>query len=135
LKLVPLDLQYFAGEKTEKATPKKKSDARKKGQVAKSQDVSVAIGLLAIFFFFSISFTYLIKNIVSIMKHSFQVYMMEDLTEENVHMIFMELVQEVAMLLGPIMIVALVSGVAANYFQIGFLFSTESIQFKLDSFF
>ena len=135
MKLVPLDLQYFAGEKTEKATPKKKSDARKKGQVAKSQDVSVAIGLLAIFFFFSISFTYLIKNIVSIMKHSFQVYMMEDLTEENVHMIFMELVQEVAMLLGPIMIVALVSGVAANYFQIGFLFSTESIQFKLDSFF
>ena len=58
--------------------------------------------------------------------------MMEDLTEENVHMIFIELVQEVAMLLGPIMIVALVSGVAANYFQIGFLFSTESIQFKLD---
>ena len=30
------------------------------------------------------------------------------------------------------MIVALVAGVAANYFQIGFLFSTESIQFKLE---
>ena len=36
------------------------------------------------------------------------------------------------MLLGPIMLVALIAGVAANYFQIGFLFSTESIQFKLD---
>ncbi len=132
MKLVPLNLQYFAGEKTEKATPKKKSDARKKGQVAKSQDVNVAIGLLACFFFFSVSFTYLIKIIASILKHSFQVYMLVDLTEENLHMIFLELVQEVAMLLGPIMMVALVAGVAANYFQIGFLFSTESIQFKLD---
>lgn len=28
--LLPLDLQYFAGEKTEKATPKKRQDARKK---------------------------------------------------------------------------------------------------------
>jgi flagellar biosynthesis protein FlhB len=132
LKLVSLDLQYFAGEKTEKATPKKKSDARKKGQVAKSQDVNVAIGLLAVFFFFSISITYLIKIIVSILKHSFQVYMLMDLTEENVHMIFVELVQEVAMFLGPIMLVALGAGIAANYFQIGFLFSTESIQFKLE---
>ena len=48
--------------------------------------------------------------------------MLVDLTEENLHMIFLELVQEVAMLLGPIMMVALVAGVAANYFQIGFLF-------------
>ena len=132
MKLVPLDLQYFAGEKTEKATPKKKSDARKKGQVAKSQDVNVAVGLLAIFFFFSFSFTYLIKIIVSLLKHSFQVYMLVDLTEANIHIIFIEIVQEVAMLVGPIMLVVLVVGVAANYFQIGFLFSTESIQFKLD---
>ena len=31
-----LDLQFFAGEKTEKATPKKRQDSRKKGQVLKS---------------------------------------------------------------------------------------------------
>ena len=58
--------------------------------------------------------------------------MLMDITEENLQMIFLELVQEVAMLLGPIMLVALVAGVAANYLQVGFLFSTESIQFKLD---
>ncbi len=33
--------------KTEKATPKKKEDARKKGQVAKSADVNGAAVLLA----------------------------------------------------------------------------------------
>ncbi len=38
--MLRLDLQFFAGEKTEKATPKKRQDSRKKGQVLKSQDVT-----------------------------------------------------------------------------------------------
>ena len=37
----------MAEDKTEKATPKKKDDARKKGQVAKSMDVNGAAILLA----------------------------------------------------------------------------------------
>ncbi|MBR5360838.1 MAG: EscU/YscU/HrcU family type III secretion system export apparatus switch protein, partial [Lachnospiraceae bacterium] len=49
-----LDLQYFAkegpgGEKTEPATDKKKSDARKEGQVAKSKELNGAISLFAMF--------------------------------------------------------------------------------------
>ncbi|MCR5797201.1 MAG: flagellar biosynthesis protein FlhB [Eubacterium sp.] len=52
--MLDLDLQFFAaggdgGEKTEEATPKKLEDARKEGQVAKSQDIGVAV-LLTIFF-------------------------------------------------------------------------------------
>ena len=49
--IVTVDLQFFAGEKTEKATPKKRQDARKKGQVLKSQDVSAAFLLLIVFMF------------------------------------------------------------------------------------
>src|SRR5699024_7760683 len=44
-----LDLQFFAGEKTEKATPKKRQDERKKGKVAKSQDINSAILLILCF--------------------------------------------------------------------------------------
>ncbi len=48
------NLQFFAkdgegGEKTEEATPKKLEDARKEGQVAKSQDLAVAILLIILF--------------------------------------------------------------------------------------
>lgn len=49
--LLNLELQFFAGEKTEKATPKKRQDARKKGQVVKSQDISSAIVMLMVFIF------------------------------------------------------------------------------------
>src|SRR3954471_19630134 len=37
----------MANDKTEKATPKKRDDARKKGQVAKSADLNGAIVLMA----------------------------------------------------------------------------------------
>ena len=48
------NLQFFAaeghgGEKTEPATEKKLSDARKEGQVAKSREVGNALGILAMF--------------------------------------------------------------------------------------
>ena len=52
--LLKLDLQLFAkegpgGEKTEPATDKKLSDARKEGQVAKSKELGQAFALLALF--------------------------------------------------------------------------------------
>ncbi len=52
--LLEYNLQWFAkdgdgGEKTEPATAKKLDDARKEGQVAKSQELSSAISLIALF--------------------------------------------------------------------------------------
>ena len=38
-----LDLQMFSQEKTERATPKKRQEARNKGQVAKSQELARGI--------------------------------------------------------------------------------------------
>ena len=46
------DLQRFAGgERTEEPTPKKRADARKKGQVGRSQELNTAFVLLIGFFF------------------------------------------------------------------------------------
>ncbi|WP_370543167.1 EscU/YscU/HrcU family type III secretion system export apparatus switch protein [Geomicrobium sp. JCM 19055] len=50
--MLSMDLQYFSGEKTEKATPKKRQDTRKKGQVPKSTDINTALILLIVFIFF-----------------------------------------------------------------------------------
>ena len=52
--LLVYNLQFFAkdgpgGEKTEKPTSKKLSDARDEGKVAKSREVSNALGLIALF--------------------------------------------------------------------------------------
>lgn len=52
--ILTYNLQFFAqegmgGEKTEPATPKKLSDARKEGQVAKSREIANGVGLLFLF--------------------------------------------------------------------------------------
>ena len=84
--MLQLDLQYFAGEKTEKATPKKRQDSRKKGQVLKSPDVTSAIVLLSIFLFlFFMCRIYEIMKVFSFFSATFTKYMLiETLTVEVV---------------------------------------------------
>ena len=45
--LFSFDLQLFAGEKTEEPTAKKRADAKKKGQVGKSQEINAAFVMMA----------------------------------------------------------------------------------------
>ena len=69
--LMELDLQFFAkmgpgGEKTEKPTAKKLSDARKEGQVAKSQEVATAFSLLAFFIILRVGYGFMGTNFQNI---------------------------------------------------------------------
>ncbi|EIJ81484.1 flagellar biosynthesis protein FlhB [Bacillus methanolicus PB1] len=132
MNFLTLDLQFFAGEKTEKATPKKRQDARKKGQAAKSQDVNTAVNLLAVFIFFMFAGEFLLDHILGVFKHSFQNYLVVEMTENNLNSIMIEILKELTSILGPIMLVALIAGAVANYFQIGLLFSPEAVQMKLE---
>lgn len=132
MEFITLNLQFFAGEKTEKATPKKRQDSRKKGQVAKSQDVNTAIVLLSVFLILLFGGSYFLDSLLSVFRHTYQEYIGMDLTENNIQMIFLDILQELVFVLAPIMAVAMIAGVVANYMQFGFLFSTETIQPKLE---
>ncbi|SET41242.1 flagellar biosynthetic protein FlhB [Salinibacillus kushneri] len=126
-----LNLQYFAGEKTEKATPKKRQDSRKKGQVAKSQDVNTAILLFAMFILFYVMGGYLKERLLAIYEKGFVEYIQWDVTAETIESMFFQYTIDGVMLLLPIMIVAVIAGLAANFLQIGFLFTTEPLKFNL----
>ncbi|WP_419961640.1 flagellar biosynthesis protein FlhB [Psychrobacillus sp. BM2] len=127
-----LDLQYFAGEKTEKATPKKRQDSRKKGQVLKSPDVTSAIVLLSVFVFLVFFASFLRSEIFSFFGVTFTKYMLiETLTIDVAIIIYKDMLLEMAMVLLPIMLVAVVAAIAANFFQFGLLFTTEPLKFDL----
>ncbi|APH05243.1 flagellar biosynthesis protein FlhB [Bacillus weihaiensis] len=132
MNLLSLDLQFFAGEKTEKATPRKKQDARKKGQVAKSADVNTAISLLTIFLSFLFIGAFMRDRILLLMRGTFQDFLLINLSDQNVNDLFLTMAYQAGIILAPVMGVALVAGVMSNYLQIGFLFSTEAIQMKLN---
>ena len=62
------DLQFFGDEKTEEATSKKLSDARDKGQVAKSQELAHGIELIAIFIILRITTGFLGERFIGFFR-------------------------------------------------------------------
>ncbi|WP_067729412.1 flagellar biosynthesis protein FlhB [Oceanobacillus damuensis] len=126
-----LDLQFFAGEKTEKATPKKRQDERKKGKVAKSQDINTALLLLFCFIALFVFGGYMLGKMIGVYQHSFTELINWELTEISVHRIFTSMTLETAMMLAPIMAIAMIGGVTSNLMQIGFLFTTKPLKLDL----
>ncbi|PXW92515.1 flagellar biosynthetic protein FlhB [Streptohalobacillus salinus] len=127
-----LDLQFFSGEKTEKATPKKREDTRKKGQVAKSQDVNTAITLFFMFMGFMLLGPYWKMRLTGMFSKVFSEYTLWTLNYDQIHTIFVEVVFYVGITVAPILGVAMISAIASNLIQVGFLFTSEPLQFKLD---
>lgn len=130
--LVQLDLQFFAGEKTEKATPKKRQDSRKKGQVLKSQDVSAAVLLLFTFIFLIVIAPFMYEGLKSFLLQTLhRNIFVETLTIDSVMDLYVESLKEMAFIALPIMAVAMIAGIGANYLQFGLLFTTETLKIDL----
>lgn len=132
MNLLKLDLQYFAGEKTEKATPKKREETRKKGQAAKSQDVNTALGLLAVFAFLLFFIPLVGEVIVDLFLQALNEYMLMELTEDSLQSIFIDVLLAIVKLLGPIMLIALLASIGANLLQVGFMATGEPLKPKLE---
>lgn len=128
-----INLQFFNGaeEKTEKATPKKRQKSREEGQVPKSQDVNTAFILLLVFLSLWFIGSLVGDKILLLLTHSFQEYMLLDLTEASLQAVFFELTMEIVVVVLPIMMVAIIAGVFSSYIQVGPLFSTKAIKPKL----
>lgn len=130
--MLRLDLQFFSDEKTEKATPQKRREARKKGQVAKSMEVSSALTLLLCFAYLMIAGPSFIEGCMNIFKQSFSEYLLWELSIDSTKLIFNQLLWETVKLVGPLFGVAMIAGLVANYMQVGFMINTEALQMKLE---
>ena len=126
------DLQRFAeGEKTEQPTDKKRSDARKKGQVAKSQELNAAFVLLAGFLGLRVLWEYIYGNIADYSIHIFS-NLAQSTTTEAISEIFLGIMILLGKTALPIMLGIMIFGLAINFYQVGFMITTEPIGFKLD---
>lgn len=126
-----VDLQFFAGEKTERATPKKRQDERKKGKVAKSQDVNTAILLLFALMTLIIFGSSMKDTMTTLYEQFFTEFIHWDLTENTIHQIFSGASIEVAKMLAPVFLVVIIAGLGSNLMQIGFLFTGEPLKLDL----
>ena len=127
-----LDLQFFAGEKTERATPKKREDSRKKGQVLKSQDVTSAILLLCVFMFLFFGAGFMKDRFFLFFQHAFATYIpIQTLDGDSMMLIYMDVVMQMAFILLPVMLIAMLAGVIGNVAQFGLLLTMEPLKMDL----
>ena len=140
--MLSYELQLFAkdgpgGEKTENATPKKLRDARKEGQVAKSKELGLGIGLLVMFLMLKLmvgmlgskfmdAFTLVynqIPNFTSLVAGKISVW--------DYMILFREIMIQVLLMMLPFMGVALVAGIIIEVYQVKWRPTSKPLKPKL----
>ncbi|MGE3957521.1 MAG: flagellar biosynthesis protein FlhB [Vicinamibacterales bacterium] len=124
------------GEKTEQPTAKRLKDARERGQVARSQDLSVAVSSLALTLALvnvgpgiaSQMATRLAAGINRIGDHP-----LEPITQGELTQAILADGQTVLLTVGPLLGIAAIVGVLGTVGQTGWVFATESIKLKWEN--
>lgn len=120
-------------DKTEEATPKKREDARDKGQVAQSRDVStvllLAVGALALGSALGVR---IVRMLVEVARSGWSGMLIQPDSLSDFHALFLHHGALMALALAPFVLLIMVVGVAANVAQVGWLFTTEPLGFKLE---
>ncbi|MGE5552325.1 MAG: flagellar biosynthesis protein FlhB [Betaproteobacteria bacterium] len=122
-----LDLQRFAGERTEPATPKRKEEARKKGQVPRSHELVTAGVLAGVFLLLHWSGASLVQRLTEYLAASLEDATGADLTDGQVLAGYLELAWFFLSAVTPLFLVALGVGLLLNYLQVGFLFTAAPL--------
>jgi len=117
-------------EKTEQATPKKREEARKKGQVAKSRDAASVAVLLACLIFFWFGTASMVENMMSLARGLITQSSQFKVDINNIQDLSISLAYKISAILSPLLLTAFFMALLANYLQVGFVFSTESVQPK-----
>lgn len=122
-----------AGERTEKATPKKRKDARERGQVRKSQDMVTAISLLIMLGALKLLMWSMGKQISELSVGYFDgTYFVDgQLSEETAKVAIAHIAISFILIMLPLWAIAMVGGILGNVVQFGFLFSTKSLAVKM----
>lgn len=119
---IRLDLRFFdESEKTEKATPRKKSKAREQGQVAKSNEVNTAFTFLGCFFLLSIIGGSFYRSVMNLITYTIM------LTYDYENVVNVDFAPRLGTYIGvqilliamPVFAVSMLIGIITNLLQVG----------------
>ena len=138
---IPIRLQFFADEggadKTEEATPKKLQDARKEGQVARSQELSTAVMLLAFFVVIKVFVGFIGKRFLGSFTEIYQVidvYTTDEFGSGMAGAFMRDSLVEVLIICLPVFIAAVLVAFVVTVAQVKWQVTTKPLQPKFSKF-
>lgn len=117
------------GEKTEDATPKKIERARERGQVARSQDLSGAVGLAVGVLVLLVYGSVVLERFAVVIRRVLENEIAGDpLSGEGPMASFIESMTLVVVLVAPVLAVTFIGAYVIQFVQVGWLFTTKPLQ-------
>jgi flagellar biosynthetic protein FlhB len=121
----------MAGDKTEKATPKRRKEARKEGQVGRSQDLGGAVVLITGILMLGVTGPSIAQRLAGAVSDSLQAGAAHDVTASTVGNLFMNTGRTAAMCLWPVVAACALMGVLVSGAQTGFRVTPKAAKPKL----
>ena len=115
------------GDKTETATPRKRQDAREKGQVAKSMDLSSSIILLAALLGLAFMGNTFIEGIIASTVGLLENLHQFDSEQDNLLSEYGKYFGVAFLGLAPVLLFVFVAALAISLFQVGFLLTAKPL--------
>jgi flagellar biosynthetic protein FlhB len=115
------------GERTEAATPRKRQEARAKGQVARSPELVSALIILGTFGAMGLGGAAMGRSLLATVTAGLHLGGRGDLDFEAVRGLFLAAAGGVVRAALPVVLAGAVMGLAANLVQVGFLVTTERL--------
>ncbi|PKM95726.1 MAG: flagellar biosynthesis protein FlhB [Firmicutes bacterium HGW-Firmicutes-1] len=136
--LLKYNLQFFAeagsgGEKTEKATPKKREKAREEGQVAKTSEIATALMFISMFSALKILGPNLILDLIQFTKEIFGLFTIKEITIQYASGLMNHAIKTLIGMIAPFFIVAVLVGFVSNFMQVGWHPTTKPLMPKLSN--
>lgn len=119
--------QTPAQDRTEKPSPKRRRDATEKGNVAKSQDMNSVAVLFGGITVLSMAGGKLLESIAEVTIGIYRNSMGIVLTPDSAPVYAAQSLKMFASMIAPILIVLLITGVAINVAQVGFVFAKKAM--------
>ncbi|WP_027362698.1 type III secretion system export apparatus subunit SctU [Desulfospira joergensenii] len=121
----------MSGDKTEQPTPKKLRDARKEGQIAKSQELPATATTIALFAVIFLGWGYFF-NVLNELFH-LPLSVMNQPFEDVFYPTLFSVLACIAKIVLPVILTVMLLGTIANLIQVGFLFSMKAAMPKLSN--
>lgn len=119
----------MAGEKTEKATPKKRKEAREKGQVARSVDLQGAVVLIAGIIAIGSAGPGLVQRMGDVMRSAIaQTSEPGIVSKQGIGLLMMSAGKATLLAVAPIALACMLAGVAASVGMVGFKPSGKALK-------
>lgn len=121
-------------EKTEKPSPRKLEKAKQQGNVPKSVEVPSALILLTSMSIFIFSGSWMFWNLSNFMGGVFRNAGTLHLDEASLQPFIFEVLNQLFVIIMPLMVAVLIAGIFGNVIQFGFLLTSEPFVPKLSKF-